>query len=157
VNANLLWLLPSPSICAGNERRRGISGGQRKRVNIGMELVCDPKLLVLDEPTSGLDSTSGLRVIHALQTAAVTKHVTIICVLHQPRYVRIHQLKKYRPRSHVVSSERSQSVAFSCPDMKYFDAVTDCSFWTAVGLSYTKATHDTPFDILKSWATSCRT
>mmetsp|Transcript_9620 Transcript_9620/g.29125 ORF Transcript_9620/g.29125 Transcript_9620/m.29125 type:complete len:963 (-) Transcript_9620:351-3239(-) len=70
----------------GDARKRGISGGQRKRVNIGMELVCDPALLVLDEPTSGLDSTAGLRVVHALQNAATIKGLTIVCVLHQPRY-----------------------------------------------------------------------
>jgi len=35
----------------GDERARGISGGQRKRVNIGMELVADPTVLFLDEPT----------------------------------------------------------------------------------------------------------
>jgi len=37
----------------GDERSRGISGGQRKRVNVGIELVTDPKVLFLDEPTSG--------------------------------------------------------------------------------------------------------
>ena len=51
----------------GDEEVRGISGGQRKRVNVGLELVADSVMLFLDEPTSGLDSTSSKMVISALQ------------------------------------------------------------------------------------------
>lgn len=47
----------------GSVAKRGISGGQRKRVNIGMELVGEPSLILLDEPTSGLDSTAAMDVL----------------------------------------------------------------------------------------------
>eukprot|EP00002_Diphylleia_rotans_P014241 TRINITY_DN2776_c0_g1_i1.p1 TRINITY_DN2776_c0_g1~~TRINITY_DN2776_c0_g1_i1.p1 ORF type:complete len:894 (+),score=204.72 TRINITY_DN2776_c0_g1_i1:62-2743(+) len=69
----------------GDERQRGISGGQRKRVNIGMELVADPSILFLDEPTSGLDSTSSEEVLGCLQKIA-SLGITIATVIHQPRY-----------------------------------------------------------------------
>jgi len=49
--------------CIGDEATRGISGGQRKRVNVGMEMVADPSLLFLDEPTSGLDSTTSFDLV----------------------------------------------------------------------------------------------
>ncbi len=57
----------------GDEEVRGISGGQRKRVNVGLELVADPIMLFLDEPTSGLDSTSSKMVISALQQVCARK------------------------------------------------------------------------------------
>ncbi|DBA93405.1 TPA: hypothetical protein ACH3X2_003675 [Trebouxia sp. C0005] len=69
----------------GDEEVRGISGGQRKRVNVGLELVADPIMLFLDEPTSGLDSTSSKMVISALQQVA-HMGVTIAAVIHQPSY-----------------------------------------------------------------------
>ena len=69
----------------GDETVRGISGGQRKRVNIGLELVADPTVLFLDEPTSGLDSTSSLETCDALSKIA-SLGVTVVTVIHQPRY-----------------------------------------------------------------------
>eukprot|EP00762_Andalucia_godoyi_P001186 ANDGO_02105.mRNA.1 ABC transporter G family member 28 len=70
----------------GDERKRGISGGQRKRVNIGIEIVSDPKILFLDEPTSGLDSTASLDVCKVLKNLARKQGVAVAAVIHQPRY-----------------------------------------------------------------------
>jgi len=69
----------------GDETTRGVSGGQRKRVNIGMELVANPRILFLDEPTSGLDSTSSQEVMSALGRIAKEEGMTIMAVIHQPR------------------------------------------------------------------------
>lgn len=69
----------------GCETTRGISGGQRKRVNVGLEIVADPLILFLDEPTSGLDSSSCRQVVAALQTIA-HMGVTSAAVVHQPSH-----------------------------------------------------------------------
>ena len=69
----------------GDETKRGISGGQRKRVNVGMEMVSSPSLLFLDEPTSGLDSTTSYDLLEALHVLA-KKGTNILVVLHQPSY-----------------------------------------------------------------------
>ncbi|KAG0270686.1 hypothetical protein DFQ27_000036 [Actinomortierella ambigua] len=68
----------------GDAERRGISGGQRKRVNIGMELVADPSLLFLDEPTSGLDSATSSDVCRLLRSVAHRKGLTVAAVIHSP-------------------------------------------------------------------------
>lgn len=69
----------------GTVEKRGISGGQRKRVNVGLELVMEPSLLILDEPTSGLDSTSSQLLLRALRREAL-EGVNICMVVHQPSY-----------------------------------------------------------------------
>ena len=51
----------------GNEFIRGISGGERKRTNIGMELIMSPSVLFLDEPTTGLDASTAVSVVQLLQ------------------------------------------------------------------------------------------
>ncbi|KAF2292164.1 hypothetical protein GH714_014711 [Hevea brasiliensis] len=68
----------------GTVEKRGISGGQRKRVNVGLEMVMEPSLLILDEPTSGLDSSSSLLLLRALRREAL-EGVNICMVVHQPR------------------------------------------------------------------------
>jgi len=68
----------------GNEEERGISGGQRKRVNIGMELVADPNILFLDEPTSGLDSSTSYEVCSLLSEIAQKQNMTIVSIIHSP-------------------------------------------------------------------------
>ena len=70
----------------GTVEKRGISGGQRKRVNVGLEMVMEPSLLILDEPTSGLDSSSSNLLLRALRREAL-EGVNISMVVHQPRYV----------------------------------------------------------------------
>jgi len=68
----------------GDEFERGISGGQRKRVNVGLELVADPKVLFLDEPTSGLDSVSATELSEMLRSIAEADGLTIAAVIHSP-------------------------------------------------------------------------
>ncbi|EEC81359.1 hypothetical protein OsI_24554 [Oryza sativa Indica Group] len=69
----------------GTVEQRGISGGQRKRVNVGLEMVMEPSVLILDEPTSGLDSSSSLLLLRALRREAL-EGVNISMVVHQPSY-----------------------------------------------------------------------
>ncbi|KAH6572071.1 hypothetical protein BASA60_006843 [Batrachochytrium salamandrivorans] len=68
----------------GDEETRGISGGQRKRVNIGMELVAEPSVLFLDEPTSGLDSSTSFEVCANLKNIARMQGLTVGAVIHSP-------------------------------------------------------------------------
>ncbi|KAF2768920.1 putative ABC transporter [Teratosphaeria nubilosa] len=61
-----------------------ISGGQRKRVNIGMELAAAPMAIFLDEPTSGLDASSSANIMQLIR-AISRLGVTTIAIIHQPR------------------------------------------------------------------------
>ncbi|KIV78509.1 hypothetical protein PV11_10219 [Exophiala sideris] len=68
----------------GDPRKPVISGGQRKRVSIGLELAAAPMALFLDEPTSGLDATSAASVMGLLRSIS-SLGVTTIAIIHQPR------------------------------------------------------------------------
>ncbi|XP_047341983.1 ABC transporter G family member 21 [Impatiens glandulifera] len=67
----------------GGPLLRGISGGERKRVSIGQEMLINPSLLFLDEPTSGLDSTTAGRIVATLKGLARGGR-TVVMTVHQP-------------------------------------------------------------------------
>jgi len=65
----------------GGEMVKGVSGGERKRTSIGVELITDPSLVFLDEPTTGLDSFTAYTVIEVLKEIAMTGR-TVISTIH---------------------------------------------------------------------------
>ena len=69
----------------GHPGKKGVSGGQRKRVSVAMELLSDPTVLFLDEPTSGLSSTDARNVVKSLRELA-NKGKTIVVTIHQPGF-----------------------------------------------------------------------
>lgn len=81
---HLLGLENVATNIVGDSATQAISGGQRKRVNVGIELVAKPSLLLADEPTSGLDATATRSLISNLRDIAHTEGVSITAVLHQP-------------------------------------------------------------------------
>lgn len=68
----------------GNWHLRGISGGEKKRLSIALEILTKPTLLFLDEPTSGLDSASAFFVVQALRSVARDGRRTVVSSIHQP-------------------------------------------------------------------------
>ncbi|KAJ7965410.1 ABC transporter-like [Quillaja saponaria] len=78
-----LFLERCQNTIIGSEFVRGISGGERKRVCIGTEILLNPSLLFLDEPTSGLDSTTALRIVQILRNIAKAGK-TVVTTIHQP-------------------------------------------------------------------------
>eukprot|EP00658_Telonema_sp_P-2_P061738 TRINITY_DN5040_c0_g1_i12.p1 TRINITY_DN5040_c0_g1~~TRINITY_DN5040_c0_g1_i12.p1 ORF type:complete len:610 (+),score=130.43 TRINITY_DN5040_c0_g1_i12:203-2032(+) len=78
-----LGLVKCADTFVGSVRLRGISGGEKKRTAIGIELISQPQILFLDEPTSGLDSFAAYNVVKLLRQLAQCG-VTIVCTIHQP-------------------------------------------------------------------------
>lgn len=68
------------NIVGGNVK--GISGGEKRRLNIGCELLKNPKILFLDEPTSGLDSYTGFIIAKTLKELAIKKNILVIYTIH---------------------------------------------------------------------------
>eukprot|EP00026_Physarum_polycephalum_P000651 Phypoly_transcript_00652.p1 GENE.Phypoly_transcript_00652~~Phypoly_transcript_00652.p1 ORF type:complete len:1280 (+),score=171.37 Phypoly_transcript_00652:231-4070(+) len=81
---DLLDLKHVEDVIVGDELTRGISGGQRKRVTIGVSLTRNPALLLMDEATTGLDSNTALEVITSIRSVCNKLHTPVVAALLQP-------------------------------------------------------------------------
>eukprot|EP00468_Gymnochlora_sp_CCMP2014_P008818 CAMPEP_0167757892 /NCGR_PEP_ID=MMETSP0110_2-20121227/10173_1 /TAXON_ID=629695 /ORGANISM="Gymnochlora sp., Strain CCMP2014" /LENGTH=386 /DNA_ID=CAMNT_0007644123 /DNA_START=8 /DNA_END=1165 /DNA_ORIENTATION=- len=79
----LLGIAKCRNSIVGTPFMRGISGGERKRLNIAVQLITWPSLILLDEPTSGLDSSTSLDLLLTLRELA-KKGCTVVTTIHQP-------------------------------------------------------------------------
>lgn len=71
-------------VIVGSEFLKGISGGQKRRVTIAVQILTEPRILLLDEPTSGLDAFTAASILAVLQGLA-DEGRTVICTIHQSR------------------------------------------------------------------------
>ncbi|KAJ9419414.1 P-loop containing nucleoside triphosphate hydrolase protein [Fusarium oxysporum] len=78
----------------GTPIKKGLSGGQKKRLGVASRLVANPKILFLDEPTSGLDSALSLEVITYIKEIGRRNKLLIIASIHQPSSTTFHQFDK---------------------------------------------------------------
>lgn len=90
----------------GDDENRGLSGGEKRRVSIAVDIVHFPPVIFLDEPTSGLDSATAQSVIESLKTLAISLNCTVILTIHQPS-VRLFELI-----DHVLFLARGQVTYF---------------------------------------------
>lgn len=85
----IIWLLGLKS-CehtrVGNDEFKGISGGEKRRLSIGIQLLINPSICLLDEPTTGLDAFTAHHVMETLQHLSHIGSRTVIISIHQPRY-----------------------------------------------------------------------
>lgn len=68
----------------GTRTRKGISGGEKKRLAFASEILTSPPILICDEPTSGLDAFLAYQVVCVLKKLAATRNMTILLTIHQP-------------------------------------------------------------------------
>lgn len=79
-----LGLVKATDTIIGNDKNRGVSGGERRRASIAVQLLTDPAVLFLDEPTSGLDAFQSQAVMESMKKLAEDGRL-VISVIHQPR------------------------------------------------------------------------
>ncbi|XP_027081585.1 ABC transporter G family member 14 [Coffea eugenioides] len=110
---------------------RGISGGEKKRVSIGQEMLINPSLLLLDEPTSGLDSTTAMRILTTIKRLASAGR-TVVTTIHQPSSRLYHMFDKL-----VLLSEGSP--------IYYGPASTALEYFSSIGFSTTLTVNPADF------------
>jgi len=106
------------------QMKRGVSGGERKRVSVGHELLIDPSIIFLDEPTSGLDSTNALSLMNTLGDLAAGGR-TVVTSIHQPSSKIFQKLQKLM----LLSEGRVLYYGFNSNCVEWFNALqAPCPF-----------------------------
>lgn len=104
---------------------KGVSGGERKRTSIGVELITDPNLIFLDEPTTGLDSFTATSVMETLRDLAFKEGRTVVSTIHQPnsdtfnsfdRLLLMAKGKIIYFNETALSVDYFSSIGFKCPE-----------------------------------------
>lgn len=105
---------------------KGVSGGERKRTSIGVELITDPSLIFLDEPTTGLDSFTATNVMEILGDLARKDGRTVVSTIHQPnsdifemfdRLMLLARGKIIYMNEARLSVDYFTGIGFQCPDL----------------------------------------
>ncbi|ETL24566.1 hypothetical protein F441_22082 [Phytophthora nicotianae CJ01A1] len=124
----------------GDIFRKGISGGQKRRLSIAIELLSEPSILLLDEPTSGLDSASTHNVMQFVSKLCQEKK-TVICTIHQPSSLVYEMFSNvviltagetvyFGPRQHIL--DHFSASGYSCPmymnPAEYFISLVNSDF-----------------------------
>jgi len=100
----------------------GISGGERRRTGIAVEIITAPKILFLDEPTSGLDSSSSFKMIENIKNLVSSTSCTVVATIHQPNY------KLFQTFDHLLLLSQGRLV-YCAPGDKAVD------FFSSIGFS----------------------
>lgn len=142
-----LGLESTRDVLVGSPERKGISGGQRKRVNLAMELLTDPSVLFLDEPTSGLSSEDALMVMKVLRELA-NSGKAILLTIHQP------SLEAYRLMDNLVLIGKDQNSTEPGQLVYYGPAYPDAvQFFNPLGIPNQKpGTEASPDEVLRGFA-----
>mmetsp|Transcript_30578 Transcript_30578/g.35649 ORF Transcript_30578/g.35649 Transcript_30578/m.35649 type:complete len:715 (-) Transcript_30578:157-2301(-) len=102
-----------------------LSGGERRRLSVALELVTNPKVFLADEPTSGLDSSQAQKVFDIISKTARERNIPCICSIHQPRASIWKELDSFillAPRGKMIYSGKCtdavsyfSSLGYNCP------------------------------------------
>ena len=119
----------------------GLSGGQRRRLSLAVELVGNPRVIICDEPLTGLDSVSAAIVLRALRRRATSGRASVLISVHQP--------------SHKIWHEFDRVIVMGSGGYKSFDGSVDdaLSFFRGFGLEFDEGTNPGEY-ILETMARS---